>query len=157
MARVERIEALRRKIKALSSAPMRSRIKQAIAEAADEIADMQRRMAPVRTGALRASIKVTFGARPAQSSAGLGVGGAAAGDPELTAWITAGGVGQGWYARFVEFGTAPHTAGGKFKGARHPGARAQPFFFPAYRVMRKRAKSKISRAIGKAARDIASS
>lgn len=157
MAKVERLEQLRRKIKALSSAPMRSRIKQAIAEAADEIADAQRRLVPVRTGALRASIKVTFGARPAQSSAGLGAGGAAAGDPDLTAWITAGGGRSGWYARFVEFGTRPHTAGGKFKGARHPGARAQPFFYPAYRSLRRRAKSKISRAIGKAARDIASS
>jgi len=37
-----------------------------------------------------------------------------------------------FYAKFVEFGTAAHKAGGKFKGATHPGAAPDPFMRPAF-------------------------
>ena len=37
-----------------------------------------------------------------------------------------------WYAHFPEFGTAPHTAGGKFQGARHPGTAPDPYMRPAF-------------------------
>jgi HK97 gp10 family phage protein len=155
-SRIERREALLRKLKALPP-QARSRMRQAIAEGADEIVAMQKRLVPVRTGKLRDSIKATFGAKPAGSSAGLSAGGAVAGDPDLTVWITAGGGPResGWYARFVEFGTAPHTAGGKFENARHPGTKAQPFFYPAYRALRRRTKARITRAITKSAREVA--
>ncbi|MFC3059512.1 HK97-gp10 family putative phage morphogenesis protein [Paenirhodobacter populi] len=36
------------------------------------------------------------------------------------------------YAHLVEFGTAPHKAGGMFKGADHPGTAPQPFIRPAW-------------------------
>jgi len=42
------------------------------------------------------------------------------------------------YAHLVEFGTAPHKQGGKFKGTMHPGTAPQPFFYPSYRALKKR-------------------
>ena len=155
-SRIERREALLRKLSALPT-QTRSAIRQALAEGADEIVGMQKRLVPVKTGKLRDSIKATFGDKPAQSSAGLAGGGKVAGDPDLTVWITAGGGAKstGWYARFVEFGTKPHVAGGKFAGAAHPGAKRQPFFFPAYRALRKRVRGRITRATTKAARAVA--
>lgn len=157
MSRVEKREQLLRKLAALPSA-VRSAIKQSLAQGADEITAMQKRMAPVDTGGLQMSITQTWGARPKQSSAGLVGGGAVAGDPDLTVWITAGGGGRdtGWYARFVEFGTKPHRQGGMFKGTFHPGTAAQPFFFPPYRALRKRVKSRITRTTTKAMKQVAS-
>jgi len=75
---------------------------------------------------------------------------------------------EAFYARWVEFGTRPHTItvknaptlsrGGVNFGTSvsHPGAStANAFFFPAYRAMRKRIKTRISRAINKSVRDVA--
>jgi HK97 gp10 family phage protein len=70
---------------------------------------------------------------------------------------TAGGEREGWYARLVEFGTSAHEAGGKFKGAMHPGTSARPFFYPAWRANKRRAKARISRAITRAAKKVAAS
>ena len=155
-SRIERREKMLAKLKALPAA-VRSEIKQAMAQSADEITAMQKRLVPVRTGALRDSIKQTWGNKPGLSSAGLAVGGAKGGDPDLTVWFTAGGGRDGWYARFVEFGTSAHEAGGKFKGAMHPGTSARPFFYPAWRSLRKRTKSRLTRAANKAIKKIASS
>jgi len=70
-----------------------------------------------------------------------------------------------WYWRFIEFGTRPHTIKAKnvsdlvffSKGKKivtpevsHPGAAAHPHIFPAYRALRKRIRSRISRAVSKA-------
>lgn len=43
-----------------------------------------------------------------------------------------GPVVQAFYARFVEFGTAPRINGGKFAGTQHPGTAPQPFMRPAW-------------------------
>lgn len=57
---------------------------------------------------------------------------------------------------FLEhFGTKPHTVGGKFKGAHHPGTRANPFLHAAFQLTKKKNLARISRAIGKAARKVA--
>lgn len=71
----------------------------------------------------------------------------------MTIEISAGGKVNGktvWWARLVEFGTAPHRAGGRFAGAHHPGTRPQPFFFPVWRARRKRIKSAVRRALKRA-------
>ena len=138
-SRIERREQMLAKLRKLPAA-VRSEIKQAMAQSADEITAMQKRLVPVRTGALRDSIKQTWGNKPGLSSAGLAVGGAKGGDPDLTVWFTAGGERDGWYARFVEFGTS-----------------AQPFFYPAWRASKRRAKARISRAITRAAKKVAAS
>ena len=153
-SRIERREQMLAKLRALPAA-VRSEIKQAMAQSADEIVAMQKRLVPVRTGALRDSIKQTWGNKPGLSSAGLAGGGPRAGDPDLTVFITAGGEREGWYARFVEYGTSAHEAGGKFKGATIPAVSARPFFWPSWRANKRRTKSRISRAITRAAKKVA--
>lgn len=54
------------------------------------------------------------------------------------------------YAHLVEFGTAPHENRGEFAGTQHPGTEAQPFFWPAFRLNRKKLARSIKRAVGKA-------
>lgn len=57
------------------------------------------------------------------------------GQHELSVEVT-GGDDKAFYARFVEFGTASQPA--------------QPYFFPAYRSLRKRIKNRTRRAVRKA-------
>ena len=59
------------------------------------------------------------------------------GNHELSVEVVAGSD-KAFYATFVEFGTRERPA--------------QPFFFPPYRALRKRIKSRTSRAVGKAVR-----
>lgn len=115
---------------------------------------MQKSLAPSDTGALRNSIEAHFGG--VQKMRGQVGGGLPAGDPELTVAVTAGGP-DTFYARFVEFGTSERTAGGRFAGATIPAIPPQPFFYPAFRALRRRIRSRISRASGKAARRVAAS
>lgn len=157
-----------RLLKKLAALPhhVRSAMKQALAQGADELVDMQKRLAPVgppsgaqaakgaRPGALRDSIKQTWGdSKVAYASLRGGAG--EKGDPDLTVTITAGNS-EVRYAHLVEFPTAPHKVGGKFKGAQHPGTQAQPFFYPAYRALKRRIKSRINRETKKAMRRAAS-
>lgn len=147
VTRGERLEKL-----AALPTEVRSSIKQAIVQGANEITDMQKRLAPVKSGDLRNSIKQTWGGgRERYSSLTAGTG---KGDPDLTVRISAGNA-KVRYAHLVEFGASPHIAGGRFKGAQHPGAAAQPFFYPAYRALRKKVKSLIGRATTKAAKRVA--
>lgn len=150
MAKIDRRAELLRKLAAMSE-EVRAAVKPAIRQGADEVVAMQKRLAPVKTGWLRASIRATYGgALPRYASMKSGAG-SDVGDPDLTVTITAGSD-IARYAHLVEFGASPHTAGGKFEGAQHPGAKAQPFFYPGYRATKRRVKTRISRAMGKAVR-----
>jgi hypothetical protein len=60
-------------------------------------------------------------------------------------------------ARLIEFGTAPHINEGLYAGSQHPGTQAQPFFFPGWRIVRKRVKGRISRGIKKAIKEASAS
>jgi HK97 gp10 family phage protein len=151
MSKIEGRARLLAKMKALP-AEVRSAIKQALAEGADEITDMQKRLVPVKDGDLRNSIVQTWGAgRVKYSSLNAAAG---VGDPDLTVRISAGNS-KVRYAHLVEFGTRPHVNGGKFAGSLHPGTRAQGFFYGPYRALRKRVKSRITRATTKAAKKVA--
>ncbi|HEV7323531.1 MAG TPA: HK97-gp10 family putative phage morphogenesis protein [Bosea sp. (in: a-proteobacteria)] len=154
MAKLSRRENLLRKMAAMPPA-VRSAIKQALAQGADEITDDMKRLAPKRTGKLRGSIRQSWGGGKVRYSSLAGTAGEA-GDPDLSVRISAGDSGVR-YAHLVEFGTAPHLNGGLFAGSRHPGTSPQPFFFPAYRANRRRVKSRISRATTKAVKQLASS
>jgi HK97 gp10 family phage protein len=127
----------------------KSAAKLAVVQGATEIANLQQNLAPYDDGALHDSIVVTppGGTTPPYSQPG---GSQVA--REGQAIITAGNT-DVRYAHLVEYGTAPHLAGGMFEGAEHPGTTAQPFFFPAWRALRTRAKSRITRAISKAIKD----
>lgn len=154
MAKMQNRQRLLDKMAKMPAA-VRSAIKQALAQGADEITDEMRRLAPKDTGKLRDSITQTWGGGR-QAYASLSAGGGALGDPDLTVRISAGNSGVR-YAHLVEFGTAPHLNGGLFAGSLHPGTAPQAFFFPAYRANRRRVKSRISRATTRAVKAFAAS
>jgi hypothetical protein len=54
-----------------------------------------------------------------------------------------------------EFGTAPHIVGGMFAGSQHPGTQRRPYFWPAYRLIRKAMRGRASRALNKAIKGVA--
>lgn len=152
--RVLNRERLKRKLAAL---PKRARaeIHKALEKGAEEIKTTARNLVPVSSGDLRESIDYTFGKFEADNPNVRGVqAGGGLEDPELSVTIHAGDE-KAYYAAFVEFGTKPHEQGGLFAGAQHPGTKAQPYFFTAYRLLKKRVKSRIARATRKAARDVA--
>ena len=124
-----------------------------VIEAANEVAALQKSLAPVDDGDLKESVHVTLpgGTTPPYSQPG---GSTTA--RESQAIITAGNT-KVRYAHLVEFGTKAHINGGKFAGTEHPGTTAQPFFWPAYRALRGRARGKITRGIKKAITDVATS
>lgn len=134
---------------------------------ADDIVSMAKQLASRFTdsGDLQMSIGWTWGEAPRGALTLASVKGkGTAGDLKITVYA---GNDKAFYARWVEFGTAPHsvakgggTVGGKKdasrgKGTPHPGAKAQPFFFVSYRANRKRVRSRITRAINKSARQVA--
>lgn len=123
---------------------VRQEIRKAIAVEAENTAAVMRSLAPVHTGKLRDSIVVTAGNRPLPPGAPKPTRGSIH-DPGLAAIITVGNK-EVYYARFVEFGTAPHTNAGEFKGSVNPGAPAEPFFQPAYRATRRKAQTHINKA-----------
>lgn len=111
---------------------------------ADEMATLARSFVAIgKTGKLKASIRVERGDRPGSHRV-------LAGGPSTTKEVRAGSGKPFDYALGVEFGTSQHTNGGMFKGSENPGARRQPFFWVAYRLMKKRIKARNTRAINKA-------
>lgn len=94
----------------------------ATATNAQIFAEAAQKEAPELTGELKLTVK----AYPVKSAAGA-------------IWRVVAGVrgGAGFWARFVEFGTRY--------------MRAQPFFFPIYRIMRPRFRARMGRALKKGA------
>ena len=140
MADSPQAQRLRRRLQAIPR-DVRKAVQPALVQNANELADMMRRLAPddPATDApdLKTSIAVTLpgNATPAYSQPG---GSRVAG--ELEAIVTAGDH-VVRYAHLQEYGTAH--------------APAQPFFWPAVRLLQKRLKSRTKRAIAKAVRDSA--
>ena len=140
-----------RKFRALASIPdsVRKTLRPVIEKNAKRINALQKQLVPVDTGALRLNISYTMGQSPVlSSSASFSSTGRRTGDPDLSAFIYAGTENKseaGWYARFVEFGTAPH--GG------HPGTDPQPFFYPAIRILKKDVTRSVQRAFNKGLKD----
>lgn len=116
-------------------------IRKALEAAADEIVEMAKRLAPVDQGELRDSIGWTWGKAP-KGAITLGKVAEASLAGDLTITIFAGNS-EAYYARFIEFGTQKMPA--------------QPYFYPAYRATKKRAKSRVRRSLTKAAKAVASS
>lgn len=117
-------------------------------ESANEMASLARGLAP--TGAsrkLKASIRIESGPRP--GSYRVAAGGAA-----TTKNVRAGSGKPFDYSLGIEFGTKPHVNSGIFAGSQNPGVRRHSFFWSAYRLMRKKIRSRASRAIGRAIKAI---
>lgn len=157
---VRGLSNLQRKIEALKY-ETRAQIEKAMELAAQDIVDLARALVPIDEMTLYDSIGWTWG-EPPKGSITLARSRRKPSDGfRITVYA---GDDKAYYARWVEFGTQPHntafgggTAYGKRQlagggGLGHPGARAQPFFFPAYRASRKRARSRITRAINAAAK-----
>lgn len=136
--RIEGLDRLRRKLAAIPrevSADMR----QAFAQNGDELTTMQKRMVPVDDRDLQNSIQWAFGDGDG-SRVGL------KGQFGLSIVVMAGtdNDGNAQHARWVEFGTSD-------------GKPAQPFFFPSYRLLKKRMSSRVVRAQNKAIKRVAGS
>lgn len=127
-------ERLRRRLEAIP-AVVRKAVEPALMKSADEMADAMRRFAPRDTGALIDSITVSG---PGQTTPAYSQPGGSQTVPENAVAITAGNS-EVRYAHLVEYGTAK--------------AHAQPFFWPAYRLLKNRAKRRIRRAVGKAVKE----
>lgn len=113
----------------------RDAVLKALTTSAGSIASTQRALAPEDTGALKDSIAVTLPGQstPPYSQPG---GNRVAGDNEVIITV---GDSDTRYPHLVEYGTAA--------------ADAQPFFWPGFRLQRKRAQQRIDRAGRKAIRD----
>lgn len=112
-------------------------LREALGRAADVITDTQRAYAPVDDGTLQASIRQ----EPVSEDAGKIAVVIKAGGASTTRPVRNGQSITYDYALGVEFGTKDTPA--------------QPFFFPGYRVNKRRVRSRISRAIKKAVRSSA--
>jgi HK97 gp10 family phage protein len=127
------IESFQRKMRAIPEA-VRKATAPATAKGAEEIAALARQLAPVDRGDLKGSIAVTTSGQttPAYSQPG-----GAYTVPEGAAVVTVGNR-DVRYPHLQEFGTTFHAA--------------QPFFWPAYRSLKKRTEARIKRALSAAIR-----
>lgn len=121
----QRLRAVPSKVKA--------EVRIALEKSANEIVATAKQLVPVDSGALRDSIGWTWGAAP-KGSMTLGKVQTAPNSDRLAITIYAGSS-EAFWARWVEHGTVDTPA--------------QPFFFPAYRMHRRRARNRINRAIRK--------
>lgn len=140
--KIERKAELRRKMAAIPQVA-RAELRKALEVSASEMVSTARSFAPVDSGALRTSIDHTFGEYKAANANVRGVrAGGGVGDKDLSVTIHAGDA-SAYYAAFVEFGTQDSVA--------------QPYFFPAYRLTKKRVRGRMNRALKVAAKKVASS
>lgn len=135
---VEGLGRLERKLTRTIPARVRSKTRAAMEKGAAEIVAMAKAFVPVASGDLRASIGWTWGDAPRGSVVLTTSRPSGEGDERITIYA---GNDDAFYARFVEFGTQHRTA--------------SPFFFPAYRTLKRRVKSRVTREMRKAIRESA--
>jgi HK97 gp10 family phage protein len=111
---------------------VREAVQPAILRSANEVAGLQKQLAPEDSGELKESITVT---PPGQTTPPYSQPGGSRKAGELEAVITAGNT-DVRYAHLVEHGTKK--------------AQAQPFFWPGFRLGRKRAATRIKGAVSRA-------
>lgn len=148
---VEGLARLNRKLtKTIPEAAYR-RVREALEQSATEAVAAMKALAPHDTGELQNSIAWTWGNAP---KGALAIASSKAAANGLRITIYAGG-GDAYYARFVEFGTARHINGGKFAGSKNPGMKAQPFFYPGWRLVKRKVKGRVTRSVKKAIKEAA--
>lgn len=128
---------LRRLEKRLAAVPrsVKEAVQPVLDQSGEELASTMRQLAPEDTGALKDSIAVT----PAgQSTPAYSQPGGSTLVPENAVLVTVGNV-DTRYPHLVEYGTTS--------------ADAQPFFWPAFRLLKKRLEGRIKRAIRKAVKE----
>lgn len=137
-AKIIGVAKLRRKLEALVAVG-RDEIKRAMETSADEIVALAKNLVPVDKGNLKDSIGWTWGKAP-KGAMTLGTVQTNEVDSGFTITIFAGNS-EAYYARWVEFGTQKMAA--------------QPYFYPSYRALRRRSKSRVTRAVTKAIKKVA--
>ncbi len=137
-AKVIGIAKLRKKLEALVSVG-RDQIRRAMETSANEIVALAKNLVPVDKGDLKDSIGWTWGKAP-KGAMTLGKVQSDGVDSEFTITIYAGNS-DAYYARWVEFGTQKMGA--------------QPYFYPSYRALRRRSKSRVTRSVSKAIKKVA--
>lgn len=130
----EGLASYMRRMQAIPAAA-RAALGPCLVEAAEDLAETVRALAPVDEGHLRESVTVTG---PNQATPPYSQPGGEQVVPENAAAVTVGNT-DVRYPHLVEYGTED--------------APAQPYFWPAYRMRRKALAAKIKRRIGKAVRD----
>lgn len=131
MARDPKLAALQRRIGRLP-AVARKIIAKGLDEAASDIVETAKKFAPIDDGALQASIRSRHGKH------------------ELSRVIEAGGEATEREVRKGADVTYDYAVAQELGTADAP---AQPFFYPAWRLGKKRARGKVRRAVTKAAKD----
>lgn len=114
---------------------VRRSVKPALLQGAYEIADAMEALAPEDTGDLKGSIAVTA---PGQSTPPYSQPGGSQIAPPNAALVTAGNT-DVRYPHLAEYGTSDTSA--------------QPFFWPGYRLAKKKAAARVKRSISKAVRE----
>lgn len=128
------LSSFQKRMRAIPEAA-RKAVAPAVMKSAYDIADIMEGLAPEDEGDLIGSIAVTG---PGQTTPPYSQPGGSMVVPENTAAITVGNS-DVRYPHLQEFGTSHHAA--------------QPFFWPGFRMGRKRALNRIKRAIGKAIKE----
>jgi HK97 gp10 family phage protein len=122
----------------------------ALRQGAEEIVRLQKQLAPVDDGDLQMSITYTA---PGQTTPPYSQPGGQQIAKEGQYLITAGNT-KVRYAHLMEYGTKSGWINrGEYDGTVHPPLKAEPFFWPAWRALRRRTKSRVTRAINKAIKD----
>ncbi|WP_320199882.1 HK97-gp10 family putative phage morphogenesis protein [Agrobacterium sp. rho-13.3] len=127
-------DRLKRRLDAIPRA-VKAAVQPALAKAGQDLATMQRILAPRDSGDLQKSIAVTL---PGETTPAYSQPGGSRTAKENEVLVTVGNT-DVRYPHLVEYGTAT--------------AAAQPYFWPGYRLMKKKMASRIKRAISKAVRD----
>lgn len=142
MVKIEGLERFQRRLAAVPKAA-KDELRKALEQSAEEIVTHMKRLVPVVTGELQMSIGWTWGEAPkgamviARTRATAFTKAAAAAGMVITIYAAGG---EAWYGRLIEFGK------GSLRKGRHP------FFYPVWRIYKRRARSRISRATKKAVR-----
>lgn len=134
------LASFQRRMKAIPLAARRA-VQPVLTKQANGMADTMRALAPVEEGDLRGSVAVTG---PGQATPPYSQPGGSKLVPENAVAITVGNS-EVRYPHLVEYG---HRSG--FHGSTVP---PHPFFWPAFRMHRKKAMAAIKRGIGKAIRE----
>lgn len=135
MGRSLQLDRLTKKLEERIPEKVREAVAPALEKSGTELVGTMRHLAPHDSGALERSIVMTPGG---QSTPAYSQPGGSQVVPVGAVAVTAGNV-DVRYPHLVEYGTTE--------------TRAQPYFWPAYRLLKKRMTNRTKRALGKAVRE----
>lgn len=148
--KVRNKDRLFQKLRALAPA-VAEEVGRGAVELGNEMVSTARSYVAVAQGDLRDSIVATPGGQP---SPAFSQPGGSQVVPDHAVLVTAGDS-KVRYPHLVEYGTRPHVNAGVFKGTQNPGAPAQPYFWPSFRLIRKRLRGRLTRAVNNAIKQVA--